>query len=110
MSGKPDWLRQLDWIQIPDSVEFRIVHSLRRNNSAQRMTPGQHDATMIDFGCRRTVLAALRQAGPLNQCTAASRTPIRLSLLIKHRPALAANPFHAFKITGSAHAASGSVH
>ena len=74
------------------------------------MTPGQHDAAMIDLGRGRAELIGSRQAGSLHQRPAACRTPIRLSFFGKHCPALAANAFHAFKITGSARAASGSVH
>jgi len=64
------------------------------------MTPGQHDAAMIDLGHRRTGLIGNRQAGPFDQRSAAGRTPIRHSLFAEHCTALAANPFHSFKITG----------
>jgi hypothetical protein len=74
------------------------------------MTPGQHDAAMIDLNRWHSGLIDSRQAGPLNQRSAAGRTPICFSFFAEHGPALAANPFHAFKITGSAHVASGSVH
>jgi hypothetical protein len=71
------------------------------------MTPGQDDAAMIDFSRRRSGLIKSRQAGPLHQRSAASRTPIRFSLFVEHCTTLAANPFHAFKITGFSRAVSG---
>ena len=58
------------------------------------MTPRQHNATMIDLGGRRGILASSRQIGPLNQRTAASRTPIRHGLFGQHGPAMTANLFH----------------
>lgn len=66
--------------------------SLRRNNSAQRMTPGQHNSAMIYLRLWRP--GRNFHAGPLNQRPAAGRTPIRDGLFGKHRPAMAANPFH----------------
>jgi hypothetical protein len=64
------------------------------------MTAGQHDAAMIHlrWGQRWMILDA--KSGPLDQRSAASRTPIRHGFFAEHRPALAANPFHAFQITG----------
>jgi len=63
------------------------------------MTPGQHDAAVIDLGRRAGALAESRQALPLQQRPAAGRTPIRESLFGKHRPAVAANPFHIQELT-----------
>jgi hypothetical protein len=98
-------------IRILDFVEFRNIHSLWSNDPAQRMTPGQHDAAMIDhLRWGHCVRQSRLKFCSLDQCPAARRTPIRHSFFAEHRPALAANPFHAFQITGSAHAASGSVH
>ena len=80
------------------------MHLLRRNNSTQRMTPWQHNAAMIDhlrWGQSLKILAG--KSGPFDQRPAAGRTPIRHGLFAKHRPALTADPFHAFKITGLGH-------
>jgi hypothetical protein len=74
------------------------------------MTPGQDNAAMIHLRWSQRWMIIDGKSGTLDQCPAAGRTPIRHSFFAEHRPALAANPFHAFKITGSAHAASGSVH
>ncbi len=41
------------------------------------------------------------ERGTLDERSAASRAPIRYSSFAEHGAALAANPFHAFKITGS---------
>jgi len=63
------------------------------------MPPGQHYASMIHFGLRARG-ASFRQTPPLEQRASAGRAPVRLSLLVKHRVALAANPFHSYEITG----------
>ena len=42
-----------------------------------------------------------RETGPLNQRAVARGTPVGVCLLGEHRPALAADPFHTFEITGS---------
>jgi hypothetical protein len=74
--------------------------SLRRNNPAHGVTPGQHDAAMIYLDRRRAGFADSRQTSSLDQRPAASRAPIRDGLFAEHRPAMAANPFHSFQITG----------
>jgi Cof subfamily protein (haloacid dehalogenase superfamily) len=58
------------------------------------MTPGQHDAAMIHLRWGQRWVILDWKSGSLQQRPAASRTPIRLSLFGKHRPAIAANPFH----------------
>jgi hypothetical protein len=68
--------------------------SLRRNNPPQRMSPGQHDATMIDLRLCASRLVENRQTSALNQCPPASRAPVGYGLLVEHRPALAANSLH----------------
>jgi len=101
MNGRRVWPKRLGSIQILDSVGFRIVHLLRRNNSAQRMTPGQNDAAMIHLRWGQRWMILDGESGTLDECPATCRTPIRRDRFAEHRPALAANPFHAFKITGS---------
>jgi hypothetical protein len=65
------------------------------------MTPGQHDAAMIDHLRRRQLLNRfIGEREPFDQRPAASRAPIRLGLFVEHGPTLAANPFHTYKITG----------
>ena len=68
--------------------------SLRCDDPAQRMMPGQHNPPMIDLGRSPAGLAVGRQAPPLHQGPAAGRTPIRHGLFVEHCPALAANPLH----------------
>jgi len=56
---------------------------------------------MIDYlrwGQRLMILDG--ESGPLDQRPAAGRAPIRHSFFAEHRTALAANPFHRFKVTG----------
>jgi hypothetical protein len=65
------------------------------------MTPGQHDAAMIHLRRGHCVRRSRLKFGSLDERPAAGRTPIRCCLFAEHGPALAANPFHAFKITGS---------
>jgi len=50
MSVRRVWPRRLDLIRALDSADSTTVRatSLRSNYSAQRMTPGQDDAAMID--------------------------------------------------------------
>jgi hypothetical protein len=67
---------------------------LRRNNSAQRMTPRQHNAAMIDFGRRPGCMIEGRLTGALYQGSAAGGAPISFSLSAKHCMAMAANAFH----------------
>jgi hypothetical protein len=82
-----------------NSMEY-VSCLLRRNNPAYRVTPRKQDAAMIHLSRRRSRLIGSRQSGPLDQRPSAGRTPIRHGLHTEHRPALAANPFHSFKITG----------
>ena len=56
---------------------------------------------MIYLCRRRASLLAHAQACALNQRPTASRAPISHRLFPKHRMALAANPFHIQKLTGS---------
>ena len=76
--------------------------SLRSDDSTQRMAPGQYDATVIDhLRLGHCVRRSRLEFGSLNNSPAAGRTPIRDGLFAEHGVALAANPFHSFKITGS---------
>jgi hypothetical protein len=75
---------------------------LRRNNSAQRVTPGQHNAAMVHFSGWLAAWAVNRLAGSLHQSSSAGGAPVGGIPLFHHRVALAANPFHAFKNTGMA--------
>jgi hypothetical protein len=59
------------------------------------MTPGQHDAAMIDhLRWGHCVRRSRLKFGSLDKRSATSRTPIRHSFFVKHGPALAANPLH----------------
>jgi hypothetical protein len=101
MSDRPGWPKRLDSIRIPDSDDFRnACASLRRNNPAQRMTPGQHDAAMIDLGGRPGGLIERGRAGPLNQRPAARGTPVGNGFQSQHGVAMAANTFHLSKPNG----------
>jgi len=76
--------------------------SLRSDDSTQRMAPGQYDATVIDhLRLGHCVRRSRLEFGSLNNSPAAGRTPIRDGFFAEHGVALAANPFHSFKITGS---------
>ncbi len=63
------------------------------------MTPRQHDTAMIHHLCRDRSID--RETGTRQQRPAASRTPIRQRLIVQHRMAMTANPFHTSKNTGS---------
>jgi hypothetical protein len=65
------------------------------------MTPGQHDAAMIHLRWGQRWMILDGKSDTLDQRPSAGRTPIRHGFLSEHRPALAANPFHAFKIIES---------
>src|SRR5580692_3063394 len=52
------------------------ARSLRRNDSAQRVTPRKHNAAMIDFRFRPDWLTGLRQSFPLDQRPSAGRAPV----------------------------------
>jgi hypothetical protein len=65
------------------------------------MTPGQHDAAMVDLRRWPTGLVENRKPCPLNQCPAASGAPVGHGLFVEHCPALAANSLHIQKTTGS---------
>ncbi len=78
-------------------------HSLRRDDSAQRVTARQHDPAMIHHrrrGQRLKIVAG--ESGTFDQRPAAGRTPVSDRLFCKHRVALAANPFHPSKIQDAA--------
>jgi len=109
MSGRPGLPKQLGSIRARNSVDFRNSRSLRRNNPTQRVTPGQHDAAMIHLRWGQRWMILYGKSGSLDQRPAAGRTPIRHGLFAEHRPALAANPFHTFKITGLSHTVSAMV-
>jgi Cof subfamily protein (haloacid dehalogenase superfamily) len=64
------------------------------------MTPRQHNPAMIYLSRLPGNLPVARQALPLQQRSAASRTPICYTLRGQHGPAMAANPFHTSEITG----------
>jgi len=61
---------------------------------------------MVHLSGWRTGLTGIWWTCPLNQSSAAGRTPIRPRLLGKHRPAVAANLFHIQELTGFGHSAS----
>jgi hypothetical protein len=67
------------------------------------MTPGQDDAAMIYLRWGQSWMILDGKFGSLDERPAAGRTPIRHRLFVEHGPALAANTFHAIKITGLGH-------
>ncbi len=102
MSGRRGWPRPLDSTRRPDSLP---ACSLRRDNPAQRVSLGEHDAAMVDLGlCPRN---CFRNAGThaLRQRSATGRAPIACGFFAEHGVALAANSFHSLKFTGSVFAA-----
>src|ERR1035438_10017743 len=99
MNGRPVLPRRSGWIRIPDSQS--AARSLRRNNPAQRMTPGQYDAAMIDLRRWSARLVEFWGACPFNQGSPASRTPVRGILQLEYGVAIAAHAFHTQEINGS---------
>jgi hypothetical protein len=66
------------------------------------MAPGQHNAAMIHHLRRgQSLKIVCRETLSLNQRSAAGRAPIRRGRFGQHGVALAANPLHSSKITGS---------
>ena len=72
------------------------VALLRRNDPAQRVSPRQHDAAMVDL---RRRLCFLRQLCPFHQGPSAGGAPVSLRILRNHGMALTANPFHTESLT-----------
>jgi hypothetical protein len=69
--------------------------SLRRDNPAQRVTPRQDDAAMIDLGGWARWMGEGWCAGSLNQCSAARGAPVvGNGLKSQDGTAVAANAFH----------------
>ena len=64
------------------------------------MAPGQHDAAMIDLGHTSAGLLDCREAGTLNQRSAACGAPVPCCLVPEQSVALAADAFHVSKISG----------
>jgi hypothetical protein len=67
---------------------------LGSNNPAQRVTPGQDDAAMVDLGGGPGGLVEEGRAGTLNQCSSAGRTPVGFGFWTQHSVAVAASTFH----------------
>ncbi len=66
---------------------------LRRDNSANRMSPRQHDTAMIHLS-RRGLCRRRRQLGTLHQRASACWTPVRLRVRSQRSVAMCAHPFH----------------
>jgi hypothetical protein len=76
---------------------------LRSDDSAVGVTAGKNDAAMIDLLRRRHFVRWSRlKFGSLEQSAATGRTPVGDGLLSEQGAAVAADAFHAIKITGSA--------
>jgi hypothetical protein len=79
---------------VPDSLPQE--KSLRSDNPAERVTPGQDDAAMVHHLRRGGTLGILiGQAGAFYHCATAGGTPIRYRLQAQYGAAVAANTFHA---------------
>jgi hypothetical protein len=77
------------------------VDLLWGDNSAQGVTPRQHNAAVIHYlRWGRSLRLLDGESGPLDQCATAGGTPVGRVALFQYSVALAADSFHTQELTG----------